>query len=309
MTPYSSIEIFQCRLTAAVTACADEYLSGRQAVHADAAIPDCGEPGLRRRSPGRRRGTPAAMHMKLATYNIHACIGADGRFDPDRTAGVMRQLHADVLALQEVEHHQVDGTDLLDYLATATGMQAVAGPTLLRETRDYGNALLTRLPLLTLNRVDLSLPPHEPRGALDAMLDWHGQHIQVVATHLGLRPGERRRQVRRLLALCEATPAAYSVLLGDLNEWLLWGRPLRWLRRYFAAAPQPRTYPARFPLFALDRIWVHPRSALTGIAVHHSPAARVASDHLPLMAELASEARPSARSQPPAAAPAKSGHP
>jgi len=167
MTPYSSIEIFQCRLTAAVTACADEYLSGRQAVHADAAIPDCGEPGLRRRSPGRRRGTPAAMHMKLATYNIHACIGADGRFDPDRTAGVMRQLHADVLALQEVEHHQVDGTDLLDYLATATGMQAVAGPTLLRETRDYGNALLTRLPLLTLNRVDLSLPPHEPRGALD----------------------------------------------------------------------------------------------------------------------------------------------
>jgi endonuclease/exonuclease/phosphatase family metal-dependent hydrolase len=110
-----------------------------------------------------------------------------------------------------------------------------------------------------------------------------------VATHLGLRPGERRRQVRQLLALCESTTAAISVLLGDLNEWLLWGRPLRWLRRYFAAIPQPRTYPARFPLFALDRIRVHPRSALTAIAVYNSPAARVASDHLPLMAEVAIE--------------------
>jgi endonuclease/exonuclease/phosphatase family metal-dependent hydrolase len=126
------------------------------------------------RSPDRYRGAPVAMHMKLATYNIHACIGADDRFDPDRTAGVMPQLEADVLALQEVEHHQVEGIDLLEYLATVTGMKPITGPTLLRETRDYGNALLTRLPVLTLNRVDLSLPPHEPRGALDVMLDWHG---------------------------------------------------------------------------------------------------------------------------------------
>lgn len=228
--------------------------------------------------------------MKLATYNIHACIGADGRFDPDRTVRVMLQLNADVLALQEVEHHQVDGTDLLEYLATVTSMTAIAGPTLLRETRNYGNALLTRIPVLTLNRIDLSLPQREPRGALDAMLNWLGQQVQVVATHLGLRPGERRQQVRRLLALYESTPAALSVLLGDLNEWLLWGRPLRWLRRYFTAAPQPSTYPAWFPLFALDRIWVHPRSALTAVAAHNRPAARVASDHLPLVAELVIEA-------------------
>jgi endonuclease/exonuclease/phosphatase family metal-dependent hydrolase len=227
--------------------------------------------------------------MRIATYNIHACIGTDDRFDPDRTVRVIRQLNADVLALQEVEHHQVDGIDLLDYLATVTDMTAIAGPTLLRESREYGNALLTRLPVLTLNRIDLSLPQREPRGALDAMIEWHGCRVQVVATHLGLRPGERRLQVRRLLDLYESTPAALSVLLGDLNEWFLWGRPLRWLRRHFAAAPQPRTYPARFPLFALDRIWVHPRSALTAISVHNSPAARVASDHLPLVAELAIE--------------------
>jgi endonuclease/exonuclease/phosphatase family metal-dependent hydrolase len=234
---------------------------------------------------------PANMHIRLATYNIHACIGADGHFDPARIVNVLRQMNADIVALQEVDNHQVSGTGLLDYLAAETGMTAVAGPTLQRGTRDYGNALLTRLPVLTVKQVDLSLPRREPRGAIDALLDWNGQYLQVTATHLGLRPGERRQQVRRLLQLYESSPAVLSVLLGDLNEWLLWGRPLRWLRRHFATVPQPRTYPARFPLFALDRIWVHPRSALMELSVHNSPMARVASDHLPLVAELASMPR------------------
>jgi endonuclease/exonuclease/phosphatase family metal-dependent hydrolase len=227
--------------------------------------------------------------MRVVTYSIHACIGADGRFDPVRIAHVLRQLNADVLALQEVENHPLGDGELLDYLAAETGLTAFAGPTLLRETRHYGNPLLTRLPVLTLNRIDLGLPQREPRGAIDAMLNWHGIRIQVVATRLGLRPGERRQQVRQLLALYESDPAALSILLGDLNEWLLWGRPLRWLRWHFAPASQPHTCPARFPLLALDRIRVHPRNALTGIAVHDSPEARVASDHLPLMAALTSE--------------------
>jgi len=224
--------------------------------------------------------------MRLATYNIHACVGADGHFDPGRTVGVLQQMNADVVALQEVDNHPLGETRLLDYLSAETAMTVFSGPTLQRGTRHYGNALLTRLPTLTLKQVDLSLPRREPRGAIDALLDWNGQNLQVVATHLGLKPGERRQQVRRLLTLYESGRAEICVLLGDLNEWLLWGRPLRWLRRHFAASPQLRTYPARFPLFALDRIWVHPRSALTSLAVHDSPLARIASDHLPLMAEL-----------------------
>lgn len=280
-----------------MTTYADGTLTGWQPVYADAV------------TAPQTLGIPTTMCIKLATYNIHACIGADGRFDPGRTAAVMQQLDSDVLALQEVEHHQVDGLDLLEYLAAATGMEPIAGPTLLRATRDYGNALLTRLPVLTTNRVDLTQPPHEPRGALDVMLDWNGQQVQVVATHLGLRPGERRRQVRQLLTLCESTTAAFSVLLGDLNEWLLWGRPLRWLRRYFAAIPQPRSYPARFPLFALDRIWVHPRSAMQGIAVYNSPVARVASDHLPIMAKLAIGGRRSTPGSPADDTPSPSGQP
>lgn len=211
----------------------------------------------------------------------------DGRFDADRLVRVLREVDADVIALQEVEHHAVGDGDLLDYLAAETGTTAVAGATLLRETRHYGNALLTRLPIVNIHRIDLTMHRREPRGALDVLLDWQGRKLRVAATHLGLRPWERREQTRRLLSMFETSREDVAVLMGDLNEWLLWGRPLRWLRKHFAATPDLRTYPARFPLFALDQIWVKPRRSLVQLETHRSPAARTASDHLPLTAVLA----------------------
>lgn len=222
------------------------------------------------------------MPLTLVTYNIHACVGTDGRFEPARIAGVLRELDADVVALQEVDHHHVEGYDLLDYLAVKTGLTAIAGPTLLRESRHYGNAILTKLPILTVNRVDLTLPGREPRGALDVTLDGKERRVQVVATHLGLRPWERRQQVRQLLKLFDIGSKDIYVLLGDLNEWFLWGRPLRWLHGHFKSTPHVATYPSRQPFMALDRLWVHPRRRLTKLEVHASSLARIASDHLPL---------------------------
>ena len=226
------------------------------------------------------------MNIKLATYNIHACIGADKRFDPDRIVRVLQEIDADVVALQEVEHHRVDNLDLLDYLAAKTGLNAIAGPTLLRESRHYGNALLTKLPVSALHRINLSLSHREPRGALDVTLDCNGKSLQVVATHLGLNPRERRQQVRQLLSLLESSSADIYVLMGDLNEWFLWGRILRWLHRHFYATPHMATFPAACPLLALDRIWVNPRNVLANMKTHRSPLARTASDHLPLTAQL-----------------------
>ena len=224
------------------------------------------------------------MQLTLATYNIRGCIGTDGRFEPERTVHVLKELNADVVALQEVEHHDLGGHDLLDYLAVETSLTAIAGPTLLRETRDYGNAILTKLPILAVNRVDLTLPGHEARGALDVTLEGNGRSLQVVATHLGVKPWERRQQVRRLLRLFEIGPANIYVLMGDLNEWFLWGRPLRWLHAHFKHTPHRATFPARWPFMALDRLWVHPRRRLAGMEVHDSTLSRLASDHLPLKA-------------------------
>ncbi|ODN66961.1 endonuclease/exonuclease/phosphatase family protein [Methylophaga muralis] len=222
----------------------------------------------------------------VATYNIHACIGTDGHFDPARIAAVIREIDADIIALQEVEHHCVDDLDLLEYLAYQTGHEALAGPTLFRETRHYGNALLTRLPLTSFKHIDLSVDKCEPRGAIEATFDVAGYELQIIATHLGLKPAERRWQVKQLLQLKSQQEAHITCLLGDVNEWLLWGRPLRWLHRHFNEQPHLATFPTRWPIFALDRIWVSPQRCQAELFVHKSNLAQQASDHLPLIARI-----------------------
>ncbi|MDH5536742.1 MAG: endonuclease, partial [Betaproteobacteria bacterium] len=125
----------------------------------------------------------------------------------------------------------------------------------------------------------------EPRGALDVRLAMRNGTLRVIATHLGLSPGERRSQMKRLLGLLDGAGTSV-MLLGDLNEWFLWGRPLKWLRRHFGRTPAPPTFPARWPIFALDRVWVEPRGIVRDVAVHTSAIARAASDHLPVRATL-----------------------
>lgn len=198
---------------------------------------------------------------------------------------MIRELDADIVALQEVESHHGD-LEVLELLAEHTGMRPLAGPTMLRPVGHFGNALLTRVPVLELRRLDLSVSAREPRGALDATLDVRGRPLRVIATHLGLRPAERRRQIQVLLSALDPGIPGETVLMGDLNEWFMWGRPLRRLHAHFGETPAPRTFPAHRPLFALDRIWVKPLRCLRRIAVHDSPLAREASDHLPLLAEL-----------------------
>jgi endonuclease/exonuclease/phosphatase family metal-dependent hydrolase len=213
--------------------------------------------------------------VKFASYNLHLGIGRDGVFSPRRVAAVLAELGADVIALQEVEFGEGD-FDMFGYLRTHMGYASVPGPTMPRPGGgQYGNALLSRHPVLSVRRIALSLPGREPRGALD------------VDTHLGLSPAERRHQITELLRHFDQRENTPTVLLGDLNEWFLWGRPLRWLRRHFQRTPAPATFPSGRPIFALDRIWVWPRDLLRQIAVHSTPLARMASDHLPVTAVIA----------------------
>jgi endonuclease/exonuclease/phosphatase family metal-dependent hydrolase len=234
-----------------------------------------------------------ASRLRVASYNIHQCVGMDGRRDPGRVADVLREVDADVIGLQEVDARPGLARDSvqMDFLAHALGLEAVAGPTILRHDGHYGNALLTRRPVREVRHLDLTVYRREPRAAIDVDLDVDGAPVRFVVTHLGLLPGERRKQVRRLLrALGEAgasEPAAPVVLCGDINEWFAVGRPLRWLHARLGRAPALATFPAGFPLFALDRMWVSPRQAVVSLAVHASPVARIASDHLPLAAEIA----------------------
>jgi len=224
--------------------------------------------------------------LRVATYNVHRAIGTDGRCDPQRILAVLREIDADVYALQEVEAHD-DGADMLAWLGAELGYQAVPGTTLKRKDGHFGNGVLSRCRVREKRITDLSWRGREPRGAIAVDVDCEGGPcLRVVATHLGLRPAERRDQVQQLLHLFRERPDDHSVLLGDLNEWFLWGRPLRRLQRHFKDTPSLATFPAFMPMLALDRIWAHPRRMLDGLSVHRTPLARVASDHLPLVANL-----------------------
>jgi endonuclease/exonuclease/phosphatase family metal-dependent hydrolase len=224
--------------------------------------------------------------LRLASYNVHRGIGRDRRMDADRILAVIREIDPDVIALQEVEAHD-SGGDMLAWLAGETRMSAIAGTTLARHDGHYGNGILTRCAIKATELVDLSFRGREPRGAIAVDLNLNGSgSLRVVATHLGLRPAERREQVERLVKLFTWHEQDRSVLMGDLNEWFLWGRPLKHLHRYFDATPAVKTFPARRPVLALDRLWTHPGSILRELKAHESALARVASDHLPLVATL-----------------------
>lgn len=226
-----------------------------------------------------------AWPLTIATYNIHGAVGTDGRFAPQRIVDVVKEVGADIVALQEVPLGGGGFPDVLHMLQDATGFEGVEGPTFKAGERIFGNAVLSRYPILAKRSLDLSVGKHEPRGALDADVSCHGHPLRVVATHLGLRPAERRWQIQRLLQTFD-TDQMPVILLGDINEWFVWGRPLRWLVSHFESVPAPKTFPSRWPLFALDRIWIRPRHRLVHVDVHATRLARVASDHLPLIAHI-----------------------
>ena len=221
--------------------------------------------------------------LRIASYNVHGCVGTDGRKDAARVAEVIAEMHCDTIGLQEVDYR-------LDYIAMRLGMQAVPGLTLLRHDGPFGNALLTRRRILDVRRLAFGYARREPRNALDVDLEVGGRPLRVIVTHLGLFAAERRYQMRKLLEIIRRNPIQERiVVLGDMNEWLPLSRPLRWLNGILGRSVAERTFPSRWPLFALDRVWVRPRHALLAQKAHRSGLARLASDHLPLKAIVAPE--------------------
>ena len=230
--------------------------------------------------------------LRIATYNVHACIGRDGRQDPDRVAAVVAELNADVVALQEFTYPASVAIDtrIPVVLTTLDSYQCALGPTRQRAGRTctecFGNALLTRHPIVEVHRIDLSMKRREPRGALAATVDIGGTRLHVLATHLGLRIHERRFQVQQILDYLDSVRDTFVVVLGDFNDWLPGRSAAHVLDHRLGRPPRPASFPVAWPLVALDRIWVQPQHALRTVSAHATPTARIASDHLPVIAEI-----------------------
>lgn len=251
--------------------------------------------------------------LRVVTYNIHTCVGVDRRYDPGRIAAVLREIDADIACLQEVDaRRRIERhADQWAYLGEATGCRVILGTGVRDHRRRFGNAILTRFPVLAARSIDLTVRGYEPRGAIDADLLIGDRMLRVLATHLGLHAGERLLQANRLMtALGEPSAAnrrtADAVLLmGDLNEWRGRSGALRALDGRLGPSAAARTFPSWMPMLSLDRMYADGPAVLRDVSVYRTPLARLASDHLPLVGSLSWSVRDPRRRERPQLSPRK----
>lgn len=225
--------------------------------------------------------------MKVASYNIHKCRGTDGRTRPERIIDVIKELDADLIALQEVDKRfgSKDGLLNPEVIRRETGMRLLVQSDLPQGHGWHGNALLVRAEPKSYHRRRLRLPGFEPRGAIVAELNLGDGEFRVIAAHLGLLRKSRLDQASALLKAHREMSPMPTILMGDFNEWRSRRRSsLSILEPTFGGGASPRSFPSRQPIFALDRILGWPKGFVSNLEAHNSSLARVASDHLPLTA-------------------------
>ena len=224
------------------------------------------------------------------TWNINGALGRNPRFDLARVVDYLQQHAPDIVALQEVDSRRARDAGManaFDVLRDALGNHGAHAYAISTADGDYGQALISRWPLVASSVHDLSYPEREPRRAISAEIATPAGCMHVIATHLGLSLHERSRQVQILLGLLGRLERP-TVVMGDFNDWLWRGSVRRALRRVLPRCTAHRTFPAILPLFRLDCIYVS--SAVRIVSCRTDPSAQSLSDHLPVIAEVHIEA-------------------
>jgi endonuclease/exonuclease/phosphatase family metal-dependent hydrolase len=235
--------------------------------------------------------------IRVVTYNVHRCRGLDRRVCPERIVEVLREIDADIVALQEVVSTEGGDPeeDQAAYISCALGMRFFMGRNRRLKRGFLGNLILSRHPLRAACNYNISTKGRERRGCLRVDLEVAGAvPLHVFNAHLGTAYLERRRQVRMLLTseiLNNGGLQGARVVLGDFNEWTR-GLATRLLSAQFSSVDiqkhlrRSRTYPGILPLLHLDHIYFDPILTVESLSLHKRRAALIASDHLPLVADF-----------------------
>ena len=228
------------------------------------------------------------MQLTFASYNIHKAVGMDRKRDPERIMAVLREVDADIIALQEADMRFGDRASVLPRaLIDDTPWRVVPVARRPRSIGWHGNALLVRRDMQIEAGHALDLPTLEPRGAVCGELRVEGRKLRVIGTHLDLSGLRRRDQVRALLDFTDAAKAAQpTVILGDFNQWGRRSGAMREFRGDWTLLTPGRTYPSRAPIAALDRIVASSDWRCLDTEIHRTAVASRASDHLPATATL-----------------------
>ncbi|MGP9799396.1 endonuclease/exonuclease/phosphatase family protein [Rheinheimera sp. NSM] len=256
-----------------------------------------------RQAAARYAGRSAAKtdSLRVMTYNVHSCIGLDGKVDAERIARVIALANPDVVALQELDvgRDRSLGLDQAQLIARYLEMEFHFHPAMHMEEERYGDAILTHLPLRLVKAGPLpglaDKPKLEPRGAIWAAVQFHGQEVHIINTHLGLNSRERLAQINCLLGqdwLAHPDCKAPVIFCGDLNAQPTsavcrrLGAQLQDVQTAVAQHRPGGTFPSRFAAARIDHIFVSHAVTVTAIEIPSSQLVKVASDHLPLLAQL-----------------------
>lgn len=234
--------------------------------------------------------------IRIATYNVHKCVGMDRRTSPQRIAEVIAEFSPDIIGLQEVLSIEGGARELdqARYLAGALQMNLAVGEVRRIGAGIYGNVVLSRFPVGSFCTFDLSAPGRERRGCVRTDIDLTDTVLHLFNFHLGTDFLERRWQARRMMELelmRSKDLTGPRVVVGDFNEWTR-GLVSKVLAAEFQSADirlllkVHRTYPGLFPLLHLDHIYYDEALIAHHVALHRTRKALIASDHLPLYADF-----------------------
>ena len=231
------------------------------------------------------------MRLRLVSYNIQKAVGLDLRRDPARILGVIDELKADIVVLQEVDKRLGARPTALPRFLIEQHTDFVVADIAENDVSLgwHGNAILVRRGFRVLRTARLALPGLEPRGAVLAKVApteaTNGSKITVIGAHLSLLRSWRRRQARALHDHAEAGDLPSTIIAGDFNEWSM-RKGLGPLHPTFTIVTPGRTFPANRPVGALDRVALGSHLRLHRAGVADGGSARVASDHRPVWIDL-----------------------
>jgi endonuclease/exonuclease/phosphatase family metal-dependent hydrolase len=227
-----------------------------------------------------------AANLRIMTWNIHGGGPTRRNRDLRRVVALVERHRPDIVALQEIDARGAADPAMppFEFLANALGSHAAEARLILAADGEAGHALISRFPLRDILRHDVSLAGREPRAAIEATVETPGGPLHVVAAHLGLSFRERRHQAAHLAKVARAGPPN-SVVLGDFNDWVWHGSVQQALAACMGSRTRLRTFPAWLPTLTLDRVYCRPAGLL--VRAWTDTEARRASDHLPVIADLA----------------------
>lgn len=249
--------------------------------------------------PNRRQG--GDQYLRVMTYNVHSCMGLDGRISPKRIARIIQTHEPEIVGLQEIDlgRARSRNEDQAAIIAQELGMHAAFCPTVCIGEEWYGHAIFSRFPIQVIRNTVFPPssfhPQGEPRGALWVKFDLETTRLHFINTHFGLRRLERLEQVETLLGkdwIGQIPESEPLILCGDFNmlpnsqAYQMLTARLRDVQMPLPPSGPLNTFASAYPFSRIDHVFISRPFDVEKIVVPQTHLTRVASDHLPLVVDL-----------------------